>query len=118
MEGLERAAAKATIQSVMDQRSWCQWWPGLEPVEYGFRFALTVIQRKPVRRVVSSCDRYCSEAEVLRAIDLLGRAGYDFIRGCRSYLQLDLVIDPEERTEFQAAFNRLARDPESRQALR
>jgi hypothetical protein len=87
-------------------------------VQYGFRFSLTVIQRKPVRRAVSSCDRYCSETEVLRAIELLGRDGYDFIRACRSYVQVDLVIDPEELAEFWARFNRLARDPKSRQALR
>jgi hypothetical protein len=84
----------------------CRWWPGLVPAHYGFRFTLIVVKRKPVRKVVSQ-GSYCSEKEILSAIDLLGRDGYDFIWECRSYVQMEFGTDSEDVPAFRAALDRL-----------
>lgn len=86
---------------------WCQWWPGLDPVPYGFRYELTVVQRKPVRKLISSHLLYCSETEILRAIELLGRDGYDFIWKSPSGVGMELGVEPEDRAGFRAAWDRL-----------
>jgi hypothetical protein len=77
-------------------------------VEYGFRFTLTVVQRKPVRRVVSLSDKYCSETEILKAIDLLGRDGYDFIWKCGGYVHMEMVVEKEDRAAFENRLKRLS----------
>ena len=92
-------------------RLWCRWWPGLDPVACWFRYELTVVQRKPARKVISQRLLYASEAEIFNAIDLLGHDGYDFIWKCRSYVQMMLRVGPEDRDAFT---EQLKRSPTTR----
>ena len=85
----------------------CRWWPELGSIEYSFRYELTVVERKPVRRVVS-VSRMSSRREIDKALDLLGRDGYDVIIKSSSWIEWRFDFDTEEeKAAFRSAWQRL-----------
>lgn len=96
-------------------RTSCSWLPELGSIEYAFRYELLLIQRKPVKRIVSRSPML-SQKEIERALDLVGRNqtsmlpdGYDAIIVAPSWWEIreDLDTD-EERAEFRLAWQRLS----------
>jgi hypothetical protein len=57
--------------------------------------------------MVISRGRYCSETEILAAIELLGRDGYDLIWECSSYVHMELVLEPPDRAPFWERFTQV-----------
>ena len=70
------------------------WWPELGTVNYAFSYELHVIQRKPVRKIVSKCEML-SQKEIQRALDLLGREGYDVMILAPSWWEMQGGFDTD-----------------------
>lgn len=95
-------------------RTSCPWWPEVGTIEYAFRYELLLIQRKPVRRIVSRCPML-SQKEIERALDLMGRNqtsmlpdGYDVRIVAPSWWEMREDLDTaEERADFRSAWQRL-----------
>ena len=84
----------------------CRWWPTLGTVEYAFPYELVIIQRKPVRKVVSVSPAF-SMREIEKALELLGD-GYDVIIKSRSWIEYRFDFDTEEeRAESRSTWRRL-----------
>ena len=86
----------------------CRWWPGLEPVQYGFRYSLVIIQRAPRPVIISHHQMYASQEEIGKAIALLGKEPYDVIWACRSFVQVECLAETsEDQVRFVALCNKL-----------